>query len=169
MSVARKVFDSLEGAWTIRRKLTSAMPGYPTGFLQGTANFFQRPPTATAFDAEYLYVEQGELHPDGGPKMQASRMYVYRYHAHNDQISTWFVKDDGMTVDYLFNELQHDPSRDEDDPGAFILKGDHLCVDDMYHASYKFQSPKDDMIFNVTYKVQGPKKDYSHDTMYIRS
>ncbi|KAL9095427.1 MAG: hypothetical protein Q9165_002298 [Trypethelium subeluteriae] len=166
MSVARKVFDSLEGAWTIRRKLTSAMPGYPTGFLQGTANFLPRPPTAAAFDAEYLYLEQGELHPDSGPKMQASRMYVYRYHAPKDQISTWFVKDDGLSVDYLFNELQHDPSTKQDDPGVFTLKGDHLCVNDMYYASYEFRPPEDNMNFSVTYKVQGPKKDYSHDTMF---
>lgn len=169
MSVVRKAFDSLEGAWTIRRKLKSTVPGYPTGFLQGTANFFRRPSTASAFEAEYLYVEEGELHTDGGPKMQASRKYVYRYNAKRDQISTWFVQDDGNTVDYLFNELQYDPSVKQDDPDIAILKGDHLCINDMYHASYKFQSPGEDMLLSVTYQVQGPKKDYTHDTMYIRS
>ncbi|KAI9661261.1 MAG: hypothetical protein M1821_009588 [Bathelium mastoideum] len=168
MSAAHKVFDSLEGAWTIRRKLQSAMPGYPTGFLEGTANFYRRPSTASAFDAEYLYVEDGELHTDGGAKMQASRRYVYRYHATKDQISTWFVQDDGNTVDYLFNELQPEtPSKE--DPRALLLKGNHLCVSDMYHASYKFQAPGENMMFSVTYHVQGPRKDYSHDTMYMRS
>ena len=169
MSAARKVFDSLEGAWTIRRKLKSSVPGYPTGFLQGTAHFFRRPSTASAFDAEYLYAEEGELHADGGTKMQASRKYVYRYNTNRDQISSWFVQEDGDSVDYLFNELQHDTSAKQDDPGCLILKGDHLCVNDMYRASYKFQSPGENMMFSVTYQVQGPKKDYTHDTIYIRS
>ena len=145
------------------------MPGYPVGFFKGIANFYQRPSTASAFEAEYLYVEEGELRTDNGTTMQASRKYVYRYHSIRDQISTWFVQEDGATVDYLFNELRHESSNKQNDPQVLILDGDHLCVNDMYHASYKFQYPGDDMMFSVTYKVQGPRKDYSHSSMYFRA
>ena len=168
MSAVRRAFDALEGAWIIRRQLKSDISAYPTGFLQGTANFYKRPSTAVAFDAEYLYVEEGELETDSGFKMQASRKYVYRYHSQRDQISTWFVQDDDSTVDYLFNELQPEFSNNADSE-VLILKGDHPCVNDMYYASYRFQSLGDNMIFSVIYQVQGPKKDYSHDTLYTRS
>ncbi|KAI9692775.1 MAG: hypothetical protein M1820_009374 [Bogoriella megaspora] len=164
MSVARRVFDALEGTWTIRRRLKSAIPGYPTGFFQGSATFSPRDTTANTFDAEYLYHEEGELTTEAGLKMQANRKYAYRYQSSKDQITTWFIKDDGISVDYLFNELQHDPSKMGNKQEALLLDGDHLCVNDMYKASYDFQSLGPEMTFSVTYHVQGPKKDYSHET-----
>jgi hypothetical protein len=169
MSVAKQVFDSLQGRWNMRRQLKSAVSGYPVGIFQGVANFTPREPSASAFDAEYVYTEEGELQTETGLKFKASRKYAYRYECSTDQISTWFIKDDGMTVDYLFNELRLEQSSKSEVNGIHVLKGDHLCVSDMYHASYQFRSPGENMTFSVIYHVQGPKKDYSHDTAYSRS
>ncbi|KAK8206639.1 hypothetical protein M8818_004473 [Zalaria obscura] len=163
------IFDSLEGSWKLHRRLTSALPAFPSGTLTGSATFT---PHAAFNGSSYLYHETGELKTDQGHVLKAKRKYIYRYSAEDDKISAWFVKEphtEGQEdVDYLFHELEFEKSE-----GRWIAKGDHLCDMDMYWAMYDFRIGKemgeDGMqVWGLRYKVKGPQKDYMSDTAYER-
>lgn len=141
--LARATFRAMQGRWSIRRTLKSALPCFPSGVLTGTAHLHPRYPTDVAYDFEYLYIEEGDLTTEQGFTLKASRRYVYRYQESTDKITVWFVKDDGLSVDYLFNEMDFQ-LRNEDDVGAkdtatCVSKASHLCVEDLYNSVYNFR------------------------------
>lgn len=108
---ARRLFAALKGEWKLQRSLTSVIPTYPSGTLEGTATFQERSPTDASYDQEYLYNETGKFVTQQGFTLSASRRYVYRFEARTGQISAWFVKtEDGESVDYLFHVLDFGPS-----------------------------------------------------------
>lgn len=160
------IFKSLEGTWKLHRRLTSELPGYPSGTFTGSATFRRH----DAFGASsYLYHETGELVTETGFTLRANRKYIYRYSAEDEKISAWFVKEphpEGQEeVDYLFHELEFDVAENR-----WIAKGDHLCDMDMYWAFYDFRiTGNADMAkWGLRYKVKGPQKDYLSDTAYER-
>ncbi|OCL10408.1 FAD/NAD(P)-binding domain-containing protein [Glonium stellatum] len=169
--VAAAAFRAMQGAWILRRKLDSRLAGFPSGIFKGTANFHPRYPTDLTFAAEYLYVEEGVLTTDTGFTLNANRRYVYRYDEASDKISAWFVKDDGKTVDYFFNEMQFQlPNPDTKAQGkGWIAKGAHLCEQDMYESlcEFRFRGASLDT-FGIIYEVKGPKKDYTSESWYER-
>lgn len=173
--VAKAALRAMQGTWSIRRVLKSAITTYPSGQFTGIANFHPRQPTNKQYDAEYLYVEEGELVTDTGLRMRGSRRYVYRYQEKTDAMTAWFVKpDDGKSVDYFFHELQFHMA-DRVHKGAYCdeegwtAKSHHLCVADDYHVNYLFRFRGAALRqFMVRYWVKGPKKDYVSETWYER-
>lgn len=180
--VAAAAFRGLQGKWALRRRLDSKLAGFPSGKLDGRADFFSRLPTASGFDAEYLYVESGTFTLENGMQLSATRRYVYRYREDKDQISVWFVKEDGRSVDYLFNEMRFRPSREPSERGdqgaeardrnvdrGWIAMGDHLCEKDMYESEAEFMFRGARLpTFCIKHVVKGPRKDYISETWYDR-
>lgn len=163
--VARATFRAMQGKWRITRQLDSFLPAYPSGRLTGEAFFHPRISTDDEYDAEYLYVESGTLETLQGLTLQASRRYVYRYREATDQITVWFVKGDGKTVDYLYNELVFDAEPED----GWVANSDHLCIADMYRSAYEFLFRGVHLDkFNVKHVVKGPNKDYISDTTFMR-
>jgi hypothetical protein len=159
-------FRALQGTWNLHRTLTSTLPQYPSGTFRGTASFHPRQPTAPEYSAEMLYVEDGELTTLQGFVMRGSRRYIYRLKADAD-ISSWFVKADGFTADYLFHTLAFEV--DEQD-GWKAIGSSHLCVEDYYESNYRFYFDGIDIEkWDLGYQVNGPKKDYSTKSTFTRS
>ncbi|KAI9755035.1 MAG: hypothetical protein M4579_004438 [Chaenotheca gracillima] len=174
--VAKAAFRALHGKWRLSRELKSAISSFPSGTFTGQASFHPRQPTHQDHDAEYLYVEEGELQTTSGMTLKGSRKYVYRYREDLDQISAWFVKtgseEETKIVDYLFHKL--DISNDQDSafknrPEGWIAKGGHLCVEDQYDSEYLFRFRAVSLEkFRIRYTVKGPKKDYTSEAWYNR-
>lgn len=139
---------------------------------------------------EYIYSEHGTF-TLSTQQYYSSRKYIYKYHPGTDSISVWFVKPQSGyvpsstppspveemegEVDYLFHEIEF-LSRDGVD-GERIAKGkEHLCVEDLYKARYKFkfgETPHNGggelSQFSIGYNVQGPRKDYSSEGIFQRA
>lgn len=164
------LFLKLKGNWRLRRELASAVASYPSGSLNGTAAFEEKPPTDPEYDMEYLYSEYGQLTTKQGFKLSASRRYVYRYQKSTDQITVWFVKpEDGLAVDYFFHTLNFSPSEEPYPSNGIRATGHHLCVNDDYYAHYRFNFQGGrHQAWEVKYVVKGPNKDYSATSQYCR-
>lgn len=163
------IFRGIEGEWKLHRRLSSELPGFPSGWFSGTATVT---PHAAFNQTSLLYHETGELVTDLGHKLRADRKYIYSFSAEDEKISAHFVKELNVAgeeeVDYLFHELEFEVK-----DGRWIAKGDHLCNMDMYWAFYDFRLEKSDgqrslTKWGVRYLVKGPDKDYTSDTAYER-
>ncbi|KAI9697673.1 MAG: hypothetical protein M1836_004623 [Candelina mexicana] len=164
---ARAAFRAMQGKWRLSRQLTSANVNFPSGTFTGTAYFHPRLPTQTGFDAEYLYIEEGEFVTAKSLRMSGSRRYVYRLNHEKDKISVWFVKgDDGLSADYLFNELEFERRGGQE---GWVARGHHLCESDQYHSEYLFAFRAVALErFRIGYFVKGPKKEYISQGEYSR-
>ena len=163
----RAAFRGLQGNWKIHRKLHSVIAEFPSGTLIGSGSFHPRAPTAPEYDLEYLYIEKGFLVTEQGSSMQAHRKYVYRYREDKDQVSVWFVKQDGKTCDYLYHELKFQARDSQKAECSWIANGDHLCEADFYSSQYVFHFDGVALKnFAINHTVKGPKKDYTSETSY---
>jgi hypothetical protein len=163
----RASFRAMQGTWNLTRRLTSALPTFPSGEFKGIASFRPRYPTDPKYDAEYLYVEEGTLTTREGASMRGSRRYVYRYLEATDKITVWFVKADNWSVDYFFHELEFKPHSEKMD--GWHASGHHLCKPDNYNPQYSFNFRGVALEkFRVKYIVKGPKKDYVSDSWFSR-
>jgi hypothetical protein len=164
--VARAIFRSLQGDWSLRRSLISSIATYPSGTFRGTAKFFPRAPTEPEYDAEYLYFEEGDFETENGLRFRANRRYSHRYNEANDSLSVWFVKSDNKTVDYLFHELEILPAEWE---GGWKARAHHLCIADTYDVKYEFRFKGVSIEeWTLAYSVKGPQKDYRIESVYRR-
>jgi hypothetical protein len=75
--LARATFRAMQGDWKLNREIKSFIESYPSGTLDGSAQFLPRYPTDEGFDAEYLYLERGEFTSTTGLKFTAKRRYVF--------------------------------------------------------------------------------------------
>lgn len=158
-------FRALQGEWNLHRTLTSTLPEYPSGIFRGTSSFHPREPTSPEYSAEMLYIEDGELTTLQGFVMRGRRRYVYRL-KEGAGISSWFVKADGLTVDYLFHTLAFEVDEKE---GWKAIGSSHLCVDDCYESDYRFYFDGIDVEkWELGYQVKGPKKDYFTKSTFTR-
>lgn len=187
-----QLFTSLQGHWSIQRTLTSALPTHPSGTFSGTANFQARDPSSLEFLKEYLYEEQGIFLTSTGFNMTAKKKYAYRYCEEKDEISVWFVDENGkdkyppvtgMFVEVALDQKESGKGSGRHGDGKVQIcdgKEKHLCGEDLYAASYKFGA---DMLatedtnggqkgnekwWEVCYDVKGPRKDYVSQTRYER-
>lgn len=74
--LAKVVFRAMQGDWKLNREIKSFIESYPSGTLEGTAQFLPRYPTEEGFDFEYLYLEKGEFTSSSGLKFTAKRRYA---------------------------------------------------------------------------------------------
>jgi hypothetical protein len=81
--VAKAIFRSLQGDWQLNRSLISSISTYPSGTFRGTARFFPRYPDPE-YDAEYLYLEEGDFETENGMKFRANRRW-------GRSISSWHL------------------------------------------------------------------------------
>jgi len=124
--------------------------------------------------------------------MTAKKKYAYRYCEGKDEISVWFVDENGkdkyppvtgMFVEVALDQKESDKGSSRHGDGKVQIcdgKEKHLCGEDLYAASYKFGA---DMLatedtnggqkgneewWEVCYDVKGPRKDYVSQTRYER-
>jgi hypothetical protein len=167
--VSAAVFRGLQGRWSITRQLESSLPSFPTGTFAGTASFHPRYPTSRDYTSEYLYVEEGELKTDAGLNIPANKRYAYRYSAESDQVSVWFVKPDGKTIDYFFHDISLLPKEADAYSSGWKAKGTHLCEKDNYDSAYEFRFTGATLqALTIKFIVKGPNKDYVSTTQFSR-
>ncbi|KAF2090549.1 FAD/NAD(P)-binding domain-containing protein [Saccharata proteae CBS 121410] len=171
--IAAAVFRALHGAWKIDRVIHSARDDFLSGKFDGTAHFHPRRPTDPRFDAEYLYIENGTLTLESGATFPASRSYVYRYDAHDDKMSVWFVKPDvERATDYLFYEMAFDRAKEKDYKlgGGWQAQGTkHVCEEDVYWTLKEFYFDGCALEgWESRYVVRGPKKVYETQNWFRR-
>ncbi|KAH5535459.1 hypothetical protein HBI27_172210 [Parastagonospora nodorum] len=172
--------------WSFHRTLTSTLSSHPSGTVTGSATFTScsLPPS---FPPTLLYAEEGEFITDGGLKFNARRKYVYQ------------LIDDVVVVVKFFDDEKFPRAKVEDGVGkegegiggmfvemdtlvvkeassgevAAKNKKQHLCAEDLYSASWRFNKGmtggEGPMWWEVRYDVKGPKKDYISSTRYERS
>jgi hypothetical protein len=165
--VAAAVFRGMQGMWTLQRKIDTRKSTSHGGSFLGTAHFHPRVPTATAYSAEYLYVEEGKFTMEHGLSFPATRRYIYRYNEFTDQITAWFADDDGLSVGALFNTWKFE--RPYPPYVGWVAKGHHWCDPDTYKNVCEFAFEGATLRkFDITYEAEGPNKDYSHQSWYTR-
>lgn len=202
-NLSRAIFAQLHGKWNLKRTLVSKLPGFPDGTFIGTAEFSPRIQTFTPIHSglketgcrkysvgppkdsyltlgrdvpEYLYSESGELTTTSGMKLQGKRKYIYQCDDPEFKITAWFVKPDGVSVDYFFHEVDFSKKPEKlgtsgfDAEGGWKAADEHLCEKDWYYPAYKFLFKAARLEkFYVRYKVNGPQKDYISEAEYVRS
>ncbi|PSN65541.1 hypothetical protein BS50DRAFT_60966 [Corynespora cassiicola Philippines] len=165
--VAAAAFRSMQGKWTLQRKIDSRHSSMPGGTLKGTAHFHPRDSTDPQYTAEYLYIEDGKLTMDNGLTFPATRRYVYRYSEAKDQITAWFTDEDGESTGGFFNAWEFHPP--DDVYHGWLAKGHHWCSPDTYKSNCEFRFRGVGLeSFGITYDVSGPNKDYTHESWYRR-
>jgi hypothetical protein len=158
------VFESLEGSWTLERRLNSANASEPSGRCHGVVRFTSRPPSTVGSDIQGTGEVVGEMlyHEEGQFQMQASsvrvqmpyttfaRNYVWRLNSAVTEsgcpsCSVWFAKPGTEELDYLFHALIIDgqslsQQSDKLQQRTSIIRahGSHLCVEDQYETEYVF-------------------------------
>ncbi|EXJ96142.1 hypothetical protein A1O1_01268 [Capronia coronata CBS 617.96] len=190
------LFHTLQGTWSLDRKLQSADPSAPSGRCSGKATFTPTQPSPIVdsdgklqlADSELLYHEQGDFEmaaaAPGQPaplKLPFSRKYIWRLKQADEAltISVWFTKPGTDTIDYLFHQIDIPFAQDdvEGSHGEIVLRGTggHLCVADFYSSSYSFsltgQSPDSVILssWSTLHEVRGPKKDQIIETKFTKA
>lgn len=134
--------DSLSGfagLWQLTRRIEDRLIGR-SGELSGKARF-------TPDGAGLRYDEEGVLHLDGQPPVQAKRSYLWRQGA--DGIEVWF--DDGR----FFHRFDAEG----------VSAAQHWCDPDDYQVRYDFSAwPR----WQSAWQVKGPRKDYLMVSEYQR-
>jgi hypothetical protein len=159
------LFKSLEGSWSLERKLNSSNVSEPSGQCQGIARFTIPilGPIGCGIQEhedvarEMLYHEEGQFQmqaPAPGvhmPYMTFSRNYIWRLNSAKAAsgeplISLWFTKPGTEQLDYLFHILAMDDQTlgqlsEHSRQSASVIQahGSHLCVEDQYETDYTFR------------------------------
>ncbi len=139
-------FERLAGQWDLNRTISGA------GTVLGTAQFSPRTPEVLH------YLETGNLSLSSGYVGKVYREYYYALE--EDHIHVSFA--DSAPGKHTFLRLY--PVADGRS-GHLQAKDTHYCADDIYEASYSFESTKRMVI---TVRVSGPKKDYTIHTALTR-
>lgn len=167
--VARAVFRAMQGDWRLDRTITSHSE-HPSGKLIGIASFHPRQPTDSAYEREYLYIEEGSFETTTGFTFRANRRYVHRYDLLNDKLSIWFTKADNLSVDYLFHEFEFLRLKEGSRKRGWGAKAHHLCIKDTYDVEYEFHFDGASLKWwTMAYDVHGPEKDYRIESRYERA
>jgi tRNA A64-2'-O-ribosylphosphate transferase len=170
-----RLFDSLAGEWQFDRKITNFHRDGFAGIVLGTAVFQPRMSKSPDILSEYLYLEKGSFKTTSGLEMRVSRRWIWQLSHRKTPstsetqsciISIYFVKADGETEDYLYNELGFEERED----GRMAAYAEHPCGEDFYKSTYEMGTDEKEgqklVSFDVVHEVKGPSKDYVSRTRY---
>lgn len=145
MSLARRIFNLLEGKWIINREILNV------GRLAGDCTFKREDSQDTL-----VYQEKGTFHLlSNNESYQASRKYLYKL-TDND-IYVFF--DDNR----FFHQFYLNNKTDTNDLTELIITAVHNCSPDVYNIRYEFNLDTPNK-FYIIYDVKGPNKDYVSKT-----
>jgi dimethylaniline monooxygenase (N-oxide forming) len=147
VAVAKEIFGSLPGRWTLRRQI----PGF--GVMTGTASFH------TVRGGVLLYREDGILRHQDGRSLSAYREYFYVLDESQIRIAFAATGEPGGTLHSL-----RFTARAESAWPAYA-SDTHHCGADIYAGSYLFLS---DGRIEIRMMVQGPRKDHVIQTVLQR-
>ena len=175
-TLSEVLLNGMVAAWKLSRTINSKLATLPSGRFEGEALVESRETTDVAYDLECLYSEHGEFISDSGHRFKARRQYVYRYRKANDEVTAWFVKPDGQTVDSLFHILQLDGNTSShvtantDRSCNISANGHHLCEKDTYDPQYNFEVVEGALrSWQLAYTVRGPNKDYTSNARFEKT
>ncbi|KAH7700574.1 hypothetical protein AAVH_32303 [Aphelenchoides avenae] len=154
---ASTIFASLAGTWRLTRRISDRLSQLHAD-VEGTATFSATP----SEPSELHYDEQVTVRWSHGEQSTASKKYHYRLNAADESITQFNCVGDAQTE----LERMYDLRFEAKGGSRLVAKGDFLCGQDRYKASYDFASSLDR--FRLDYEVRGPKKDYSTFTVYSR-
>jgi tRNA A64-2'-O-ribosylphosphate transferase len=185
------IFNSLSGKWNFRRTLANvhrslAVETSPAGTVSGTALFQPRPVDSGDFQQGYLYTESGTMITPEGVEIPVHRRWIWNLAVQESRkdfqdsedvkICIYFVKPDGKTLDYIYQELEFQSRRDTETRESQLQDhfaiGMHPCADDVYTSVYRFQMNTEKsqkwctVNFGIDHDVRGPKTDYTSKTIY---
>lgn len=150
MLLAERVFQQLRGRWKLSRTITDRLTA-TVMIGEGSASFL-----SAGKDAAILhYREDLKVSFPDGLTTDAYREYLYKLEA--GKIHVYFHG--GPDTGKFFYELKF--AIDTPKTAA----GSHLCISDLYNASYVLHS---DNYFEIYYEVKGPKKNYLSQSHYER-
>lgn len=178
-NIALKIFNSLVGQWKIKKIIV------PGGYLNGSSKFERDEINQNQLN----YSESGLFHFDkDSTVLEASKRYIYRYL--NEDIHVYFDEKTSDSVDYrLFHKLniKLDNTRSDqeantpnnsplglnkDQQQVIEFHATHLCGDDRYNVTYKFNKNEIDSElineFTIRYDVLGPQKNYISNTCFTK-
>ncbi|KAF2876158.1 hypothetical protein BDV95DRAFT_602174 [Massariosphaeria phaeospora] len=139
--VAAAVFNGLQGAWRMRRDITSDGPHSTIGTFHGIAYFHPRTPTDSDFAAEYLNIEECLWTSDAGLESPETPRDVYRYNEMTDTLSSYNVdrysgKNPKTTGDHFITWTFKHPG---EDGVGWLATGVHHGRKHTCHAIAEFQ------------------------------
>ncbi|KAK5082694.1 hypothetical protein LTR05_006574 [Lithohypha guttulata] len=152
----KRLWNSVQGTWHLKRTLHSANAAEPSGNCIGTATFTPQKPSIFVDEQgklqnaseQMLYSESGQfemLNAVGSAGKTTgftfSKKYIWRMQ--EDEISVWFIKPGSETVDYLFHKFcvqsVEEESNADDNVVHVECSGGHLCIEDYYSSFYNFR------------------------------
>jgi hypothetical protein len=161
------------------------MEEIPAGTVSGTACFQPRPASLGSHLEEYLYIESGSMIMPDGTELQVHRRWIWKLNSFTriesqdegkSKISVYFVKTDGETIDYLYQDLNFQPYSEVESKNlrlqGYFASATHPCREDSYKSGYLFwminEGTEKGSIasFTISHEVRGPKKDYISKTTY---
>ncbi|KAF2430395.1 hypothetical protein EJ08DRAFT_633866 [Tothia fuscella] len=174
----RGPFSSLSGEWRFNREITNFHHEGFAGLVSGTASFGARSCPTNDLLPEFLYIENGVFKTTTSLEMNATRRWIWRLSETKSSSETpghertivqiYFVKADGESEDYLYNELEFKGKSGK----ALVAYAEHPCGDDFYKSTYTmFLTGEGVRVverFEIVHEVKGPSKDYISKTLYSR-
>lgn len=146
MNIAKKIFFSLQGQWSLERTTNGH------GKMQGMASFLP----LEGHHLVLFYKEEGEHILENGTSVSFFRENIYClnqdyldvYFAHNRKRGAFFHR-------LFFSK----------NPKDCLAHGEHLCGQDLYEGTYQFIDPNR---FTILYRIKGPQKNMQICTLFQR-
>lgn len=159
------VFRGLQGVWSVHQR--NNVIESTGGIFFGSAQFHPRLPTASQYDAEYLYIEEGNFTMDTGLKIHLKRRYVYRFDKTAEKITSWLVNEDGVNVGAKFNTWSFEAPKSLS--SGWLANGYGQCDSHSYWDTCEFRFDGASLkTFEIKHQVRGPSKSYDHLSSYLR-
>lgn len=156
MMYIRSIFNRLEGPWAFKRTVISQCHTLPSGKVKGSVTFKR------VNENLLHYQEEGTLVTREGKRFNIKRKYAYRFMPELLCIKKCFLENNSeerlfYTLDFSCNQTSK----------SCQAEGMHQCLQDNYHALYRFLGEAGDFnAFELLYEVRGPKKAYTSKTYY---
>lgn len=178
MKTSKQIFGYFPGIWKLNRRTYSNPKNRAHAESSGCINIraigyaiFEPSEVDTNL---LIYSEKVMVYNLGWDKAgsvdgtEARQRYHYRYNEESSVLSKYFA--DGRhfyDIHFVSEDGLSTSSTAIGDPEGNIICGSHLCIQDQYESSYKFDDGKNGKLaFTLIYDVNGPKKCYKIETHY---